>query len=535
VVESWAGAQAAATLLGAAGVAASLDTLEIKPIRGTVDIVPPHRAVQLATEARFRQVFERYGYEPIDTPVLEPTELFLRKSGEEIAARMYAFSHWNRNLCLRPEFTASLIRAYVNQLQSRPLPIRLQYAGPTFRYEKPQRGRQRQFTHVGVECIGAAGPAADAEILAIARDGLDTVGLGGARFVVGHLGAVLDLLTQMGMEPRAQALVLGVMEHLARGPGEDERTVARLATLLGAGGDKEAGEDGSFAELLRSFGPETAAKIAGDLLLQADFSLEGGVRTPQEIVARLLRKAHRPDPTPALRRAIEFLGRLRDAAGPPADALPALRAVLAEFGLADGPVREVEQALRYFDAYFSSPADVEVNLALGRGLRYYTGLVFEVYDSAGIQIAGGGRYDDLVRALGGRQGAPACGFSYGLERVIAAAERVNALPCVATRPEVAVVPIAEEDYGTAARLATMLRRDGLAVQMDLRFRGLKASLRAAAREEIPLVLVLGEAERASGTVGVRDMRAFAEVRVPYDDLVTAVRTRLAAETVGVNP
>lgn len=507
---------------------APLDSLEIKPIRGTVDVVPPHRAVQLATEARLRQVFERYGYEPIDTPVLEPTELFLRKSGEAIAARMYAFTHWNRNLCLRPEFTASLIRAYVNHLQARPLPIRLQYAGPTFRYEKPQRGRQRQFTHVGVECIGAAGPAADAEILAVARDGLEALGLGDARFVVGHLGAVLGLLSQMGMEPRAQSLVLGVMEQLGVGRGEEEQEIVhRLATLLGARADEESSEEGSLAELLRSFGPEAAARIAGDLLLQADFSLEGGVRTPEEIVARLLRKAHRPDPTPALRRAISFIHRLRAAAGPPAEALPALRAVLAEFGLADGPVREVEQALRYFDAYFPTPAGVEVNLALGRGLRYYTGLVFEVYGADGVQIAGGGRYDDLVRALGGRQATPACGFSYGLERVIAAAEREGALPCAELRPQVVVVPVAETDYAEAAGLATTLRRAGLVAQMDLRFRGLRASLRAAAREEVPIVLVLGEAERAARCVCLRDMRAFEEVRVPFDAVVAAVQDRLA--------
>ena len=475
-----------------------------------------------------RSVFGRYGYEPIDTPVIEPTELFLRKSGEEIAARMYAFNHWNRNICLRPEFTASLIRAYVNQLQSRPLPIRLQYAGPTFRYEKPQRGRQRQFTHVGVECIGVAGPAADAEILAVARDGLDAVGLGGARFVVGHLGAVLDLLTQLGMEPRAQSLVLGVMEHLGRGPGEDARVVARLGALLGAGRDEvEPADDGSLVELLRSFGPDAAARIASDLLLQADFNLDGGVRPPEEIVARLLRKAHRPDPTPALERAIEFIGRLRDAAGPPGTALPALRAVLRSYGLADEPVQEVEQAISFFDSYFDAPADVEVNLALGRGLRYYTGLVFEVYDTAGIQIAGGGRYDDLVRSLGGRQGAPACGFSFGLERVIAAAERSGSLPTATSRPDVAVIPIAEADYPAAARIAGTLRRAGLVVATDLRFRGVKASLRAADRDEAPVAVVIGESERAEGSATVRDMRARTETRIAAAEVVGPVRMLLS--------
>jgi histidyl-tRNA synthetase len=346
--------------------------------------------------------------------------------------------------------------------------------------------------------------------------------------VVGHLGAVLELLTQMGMEPRAQSLVLGVMERLAQGTHEDQQIIERLAAVLGAGQEDVQTEDGSLAELLHSFGPDTAAKIASDLLLQADFNLEGGVRSSEEIVSRLLRKAHRPDPTPALTRAIEFIGRLRDCAGPPATALPALRAVLTDYGLPDGPVREVEQALHYFDAYFETPTDVEVNLALGRGLRYYTGLVFEVYDGAGIQIAGGGRYDDLVRALGGRQAAPACGFSYGLERVVAAAVRAGALDRAIPRTDVAVVPIAEADYSVAASLATSLRRQGIVVQMDLRFRGPKAALRAAARDGVPLVLVLGEAERKERTVTVRDMQAFEEVRVPHDQLVTTVRDRLSS-------
>src|SRR6185295_12711366 len=142
-------------------MARHLESFEIRSVRGMNDVIPPVRALQQAVQDRFEAIFARYGYEVIDTPVLESTDLFLRKSGEEIAARMYSFTHWNRNLCLRPEFTASVIRAYVSQLQDRPLPVRLQYAGATFRYEKPQRGRNRQFTEVGVECIGAGGPAAD--------------------------------------------------------------------------------------------------------------------------------------------------------------------------------------------------------------------------------------------------------------------------------------------------------------------------------------------------------------------------------------
>jgi histidyl-tRNA synthetase len=503
-----------------------LESQEIQRVRGTNDVLPSERASQQAALDRWRSLFALYGYQPIDTPVLEPTDLFLRKSGEEIAARMYSFTHWNRNLCLRPEFTASVIRAYVNHLQDRPLPVRLQYAGPTFRYEKPQRVRHRQFTEVGVECIGADGPAADAEVLATARHGLEAVGLHGARFVVGHLGAVLDLLGQLGMPLRAQSLVLGSMERLSRAPADSQQVVARLVSMLGAGEDGEE-EDGSLGDLLRSFGPEGAARIAGDLLERANFSLSGGSRSPSEIVERLLSKWDRPDPTPALERASDFIAQLRSAAGPPRAALPALREVLAAFDLPDAPVRDVEQALEYFEAYGGAPATVEVDLSLARGLRYYTGLVFEVYDDEENQIAGGGRYDDLVRALGGRSSLPACGFSFGLERVIAALDRQQT-PAAATAPnvQVLVVPVAADDYPEAVRVAAELRDAGLAAEVDLRFRGMKANLRYADHERIPVVAILGERERGESAVLVHDMAGFSEVSVPRADVVQGVQARL---------
>ena len=93
-----------------------MENLEIQRVRGTNDVLPEERLLQEEALARLGEVFALYGYAPIDPPVLESTDLFLRKAGEEIAARMYSFTHWNRNLCLRPEFTASIIRAYVNHL-----------------------------------------------------------------------------------------------------------------------------------------------------------------------------------------------------------------------------------------------------------------------------------------------------------------------------------------------------------------------------------------------------------------------------------
>src|SRR5215471_12063002 len=116
----------------------------VQRVRGTSDVLPPDDARLRTLEAHLRAGFESFGYDGIQTPVIEPLELFLRKSGDEIVARMYSFSHWNRRLCLRPELTASIMRSYVGELQGRALPLRLHYAGPSFRYERPSRGPSRQ-------------------------------------------------------------------------------------------------------------------------------------------------------------------------------------------------------------------------------------------------------------------------------------------------------------------------------------------------------------------------------------------------------
>ncbi len=146
---------------------------------------------------------------------------------------MYAFSHWNRRLCLRPELTASVMRAYVSELHGRSLPVRLHYGGVSFRYERPSRARYRQFTQVGVELIGAAGPAADAEILHLACAGLERAGMRRYRLVVGHLGVVLQLLRQLGMSEHGQGLILDDMEPLARGRIDVDAASARVVGLLG--------------------------------------------------------------------------------------------------------------------------------------------------------------------------------------------------------------------------------------------------------------------------------------------------------------
>ena len=514
-----------------------MDVLELQRIRGTNDLIPPEDAQLRELTRDLRAHFERFGYRGIDTPVIENLDLFLRKSGEEIAGRMYTFTHWNRKLCLRPEFTASVMRAYVNHLQDRALPVRLHYAGATFRYEKPQRGRYRQFTEVGLECIGADGPAADAEVLAAACGAARAVGLRRHRLVVGHLGAVLELLRQLGIGEHGQALILGNMEHLARRRADPTEVIERVLALMGvgaAGDDGIAGESSLLPTLLAEFGSKGAADVAADLLSRANLTLEGGARTPEEIVRRLLTKAGRPDPTEQVRRAADFILRLHDLAGPPPEVFGRLDALLQEQGLDRAPLRAVREALSLFERYGVSGVDVTVDLSLGRGLRYYTGLVFELHHEgpppsrghpapAASQICGGGRYDDLVRSLGGRHHAPACGFSFGLERVKLALEAEGALATPAGEVDALVVPVAAEDVADAIELARDLREAGLAVELDVRLRGVKGNLRHADRHGIPTVVIYGQQERDQRRPILRAMGLRQERSVDRDKLVDAVK------------
>jgi histidyl-tRNA synthetase len=139
-------------------------------VKGTRDLLPPETERWAAVEAAAREIFGAYGFGEVRTPALEPTELFARSVGETtdiVHKEMYTFpDRKGRSLTLRPENTAGVVRAIIEEgLASGPMPLRLWYAGPQFRYERPQKGRFREFRQIGAELFGAAGPAADAELL----------------------------------------------------------------------------------------------------------------------------------------------------------------------------------------------------------------------------------------------------------------------------------------------------------------------------------------------------------------------------------
>lgn len=162
--------------------------------RGTRDVLPPESALWEQIDSACRQAFSRYHFQEIRTPIFEATELFTRGIGEGtdiVSKEMYTFTdRGNRSVTLRPEGTAGVVRAYLqgNLANTTPGPAKLWYAGPMFRYERPQAGRQRQFHQVGVEVLGAADPKADAEVITLALDIFAALDVKGLRVELNSLG-----------------------------------------------------------------------------------------------------------------------------------------------------------------------------------------------------------------------------------------------------------------------------------------------------------------------------------------------------------
>ncbi len=166
---------------------------QIQSPRGTFDILPEQAPLRLAVEKVARSVLESAGYERIETPAFESTELFTRSVGEAtdiVRKEMYTFTDGGgRSLTLRPELTAPIVRAYLQHgMHKLPQPVKLWYLSSCFRYERAQKGRYRQFWQIGAEAIGSDDPAVDGESIALLATVLEQLGVGGLQLRIGSLG-----------------------------------------------------------------------------------------------------------------------------------------------------------------------------------------------------------------------------------------------------------------------------------------------------------------------------------------------------------
>ena len=394
--------------------------MTIQAVRGTKDVLPEEIPAWHRVEAAARELFARYGYRELRTPVFEQTELFARGIGAEtdiVSKEMYTFDDRDGgSLTLRPEATAGIVRAVIeHNLMNTDPALRVYAIGPMFRRERPQKGRYRQFHQVDVEAFGFTSPTIDAEVIELALAFLDACGVTSRELVLNSVG---DQSCRPAYVQKLQQALRAVASSLC---ADCQRRV-----------------ETNPLRVLDCKVPQDQAVIDGLPKITDHLCAPCGEHFAE------------------LRRQLELLG------------IP-----------------------------------YRISHRLVRGLDYYVRTTFEVTsDALGAQssILGGGRYDGLVKDLGGPDIA-GIGFAVGLERLVSLAPRTDDEP----RCDVFLMPLAAGALDKALRLQRRLREAGLRVLLDPEGRSFKSRMKQADKLGARYAAILGDDELAKGVWTLRDM------------------------------
>jgi len=480
----------------------------VERLRGMYDLLPETYQRQRWITDRLQKFLMQAGYAAVDTPILEQGDLFLTSFGQELWQNLYAFRLHQRDLCLRPEYTASICRLYLDHYQQQALPVRFQYAGPIFRYEAPGHNRYRQHTQLGVELLGGQAAAADADILYLACDILRELHIPDYRLELGHIGVVSGFIQRLNLDDHAARLLLSLMEQISRSDEGEQAAQARLEALYPPNAQEPAGTEAQ----------ETHSRNILTLLNGISISF-GDEAARTEIVERFLWKAGRVEQRRQILYALEFLRTLHSLSGPPPAVFAQIRDLLDRYQLDAAPLLELEQLVETVKECGVQDEQIVLNLALGRGVSYYTGLVFEIHarDENGFdaQLCGGGRYDRLVRAVGGARDVNACGFAFGLERLLSLLPERELPLFIPT--QALVIPVSQQDIPYAQQVARKARTMHVSAEVDVTGRGVSAGLRMAAKRQMALALIVGENERRARAITVHDLKTGREDVISFDN------------------
>lgn len=562
--------------------------------RGMRDLLPAAARRRRYVTEILRSTFERFGFDPIETPSLETLDTLTGKYGPDADRLIFhAGLGSERDLGLRYDLTVPLARVCASYADELPRPFRRYQIAPLWRGERPQRGRYREFVQADVDIVGSSSLHADAEIILLIVDVLGQLGFentltrlnnrkvlagigrfsGVATALLPGLFRAIDKLDKVGVEGvRLELAAVGLPgELINRQRQAIDRRLAGKADL-----------DRLRSDLLAALGPDAPAGIASravpaflDALeaeARAGTSDAGAAHDPEwteaeatapqsEAFRRIMRAGlaalRKEAPAveliadEAIERVLEVIGVAggndagggdapgdKAADGPAAGRFPAqlsasfarldgLEAVLDDTGAREG-IDELREVLETLDSVELPLDRYAVDLAMVRGLDYYTGTIFEtsITDPPIGSITGGGRYDGLV-ALFGRD-LPAVGTSLGVDRLVDALDAQGLFP-----PEVdaasASVLMARFDGATAAAgfaLAGDLRREGLAVELFLDEAGIGDQIRYALKRGMRAVLIIGPDELAAGTVAIRDLEAASQASVPSEEVGARLRALL---------
>ena len=417
------------------------------------------------------QVYETYGFDPVETPFMEYTESLGKFLPDEDRPNEGVFSLRDEDdqwLSLRYDLTAPLARHVAESYDRLAKPYRTYRSGWVFRNEKPGPGRYRQFMQFDADTVGTASPAADAEVCMMAADILEKLGISRAGYVIKlNNRKILDgVLEAIGMSGEGHAATrLGVLRAIDK----LDRLGPEGVRLLLADGRKD--ESGDFTKGA-GLSPQHIAMVMGFVEARGDD--RNGV--------------------------LDSLARLVGDSTTGAEGIAELKAMCA-----------------CFDAAGYGPDRIAIDASVVRGLAYYTGAVFEAellfsgpadggkpvrFGSVG----GGGRYDGLVARFRG-EAVPATGFSIGVSRLYAALQHLNRAPGEKLPAPVVVLVMDKERTGEYQALAGQLRAAGIRAEMYMGTSGMKAQMKYADRRGAPAVIIQGSQEREAGQVQIKDLAA----------------------------
>jgi histidyl-tRNA synthetase len=444
------------------------DKLKARLPRGLADRGPAEIAGTRRMLERIREVYERYGFEPGETPAIEYADALGKflPDQEQPNAGVFSFQdddgQW---LSLRYDLTAPLARFVAENLERLPKPYRSYRLGWVFRNEKPGPGRFRQFMQFDADTVGSPSPAADAEICMMAADAMEALGIPrGSYLVKVNNRKVLDgLLETIGLDrqesgPR-KLIVLRAMDKF------DRLGTAGLAQLLGAGRKDESGDFTKGAGL-------SAAAI------QTVLSVFEPVADTEEKIAHI-----------DLRLGGSNIGQ-------------------------DG-LKELQQIDALVKASHYDNDRVVIDPSVVRGLEYYTGPVYEVELTFPIEgedgrpvrfgsVAGGGRYDGLIARFRG-ESVPATGFSIGVSRLAAALEHLGKIDSKPGPGPVVVTVFDQQRLADYQHMVATLRNAGIRAELYLGSGRMGAQLKYADRRRSPCVVIQGGDEKARGEVQIKDL------------------------------
>ncbi len=396
-------------------------TNSVSRLQGMNDLPEDAWRQKLGLQDRLCEQLSGYGYRRLETPVLEPTDLFLRKSGGELASQLYSFTDAGSNsVSLRPEFTSPIMRHYLENAADISLPARWQYCGPVFRFDISHPEASGQFTQVGGEFLGSSDIAADVELLDLALAVPTQLGLDSWSLQLADLDILDSLLDPVGVSERARSFIIQSMPRLGEGRSVVPKLLeeGRHLHLVGGSNVSVDPEDAALRQAVQGL-DDTQARSVLLGLLQWNSADHLGQRTPDDVVERLLQKIRGTDREDKLRQGLELASDLAGIKGEPERALQSVKKTLASAGANQNAADRLSEVIGLVSKGPDTKGQILLDFGLVRGLAYYNGLIFEVrHPKWPGTLGGGGRYDTLSRALGGSEAVPALGFAYNLDALI---------------------------------------------------------------------------------------------------------------------